>query len=183
MSARYCPGCFAHTGLRTIGYGLPAGELEPEIYVLGGCIAEDRSPQLQCLECDWQGTVAEVGKATRARRFFYTDEDARGLILFKKLRLSHEALALLQESKMWQNARSLSTEFTTNSVYGPEGKLNQFWPTTWESPEQMRLDLMQNMGGGVPIEVIDELVKIVHDLNGPIHRGFDGTIPAVAPIE
>jgi hypothetical protein len=29
----------------------------------------------------------------------------------------------------------------------------------------MRIDLMQNIGGGVPIDVIDELVGIAQELN------------------
>jgi hypothetical protein len=83
------------------------------------------------------------------------------------LRLSHEALAQLQASESWKNTLGQIGGFTAESVYGPEGKLKHYWESAWGSPEQMRADLMQNMGGGVPIEVLDELVEIVQNFKSP----------------
>ena len=168
MDEKYCPGCFSSTGLRKILYGMPASEPDPDIYVMAGCTPEDRSAQLQCIECEWEGTTAAVRKATRARRFITTGEDLKGITVIKNLRLSHEALALLQASKTWTNTLGQVAGFTAESIYGPEGKLKHYWDRFWDSPEQMRMDLLQNMGGGVPIELIDKLVEIVQNLKSPV---------------
>jgi hypothetical protein len=152
---------------------MPASEPDPEIYVMAGCTSENRSAQMQCIECEWEGTTAQVRKATRARRFITTDEDLKGITVIKKLRLSHEALAQLQASESWISTLGQMAGFNTETIYGPEGKLKQFWENLWDSPEHMRADLMQNMGGGVPIEVIDELVRIVQHLRNPINESGD----------
>jgi hypothetical protein len=165
MDEKYCPGCFSSTGLREILYGMPASEPDPDIYVMAGCTPEDRSAQMQCIECEWEGTTAAVRKATRARRFITTGEDLKGITVIKKLRLSHEALALLQASETWKNTLGQVAGFTAESIYGADGKLRHYWDRIWSSAEEMRSDLMQNMGGGVPIEVIDELVGIAQELN------------------
>ena len=146
---------------------MPASEPDPNIYVMAGCTPEDRSAQMQCIECEWEGTTAAVRKATRARRFITTGEDLKGINVIKKLRLSHEALALLQASEIWKNTLGQVAGFTAESIYGPEGKLKHYWDRFWDSPEQMRMDLLQNMGGGVPIEVIDGLLEIVQNLKIP----------------
>ena len=77
------------------------------------------------------------------------------------LQISHEALTQLQESTVWNERIGLSTGFSTEEVYGPTGKLSWLWQSSWVTESAMRNDLMQNMGGGVPIEVINELVTIV----------------------
>ena len=77
------------------------------------------------------------------------------------LRISHEALTQLQESTAWNESIRLSTGLTTEEVYGPKGKLSWLWQSSWATESAMRSDLMQNMGGGVPIEVINELAAIV----------------------
>ena len=77
------------------------------------------------------------------------------------VRISHKALSELQESKAWNESIGLSSSFTTEEVYGPTGKLSWLWQCSWDSESMMRNDLMQNMGGGVPIDVINELVAIV----------------------
>ena len=147
---------------------MPASEPDPDIYVMAGCTPEDRSAQMQCIECEWEGTTAEVRKASSARRFITTGEDLKGIIVIKKLRLSHEALALLQASETWKNTFGQVVGFTAESIYGPEGKFRNYWESCWSSAKQMRLDLMQNMGGGVSIDVIDELVGIVETMNPQI---------------
>ena len=43
-------------------------------------------------------------------------------------------------------------------IYGPGGKMGHFFSQTWHSAEDMRHDLMQNHGGGVPIDVIERVV-------------------------
>ncbi len=144
---------------------MPASEPDPDIYVMAGCTPEDRSAQMQCIECEWEGTTAAVRKATRARRFITMGEDLKGITVIKKLRLSHDALALLQESEIWKSTLGQVAGFTAESIYGQEGKLKQYWESYWSSAEEMRSDLMQNMGGGIPINVIDELVGIVQKLN------------------
>ena len=43
-------------------------------------------------------------------------------------------------------------------IYGPGGKMGHFFSQTWQSADDMRSDLMQNHGGGIPIDVIEKLV-------------------------
>ena len=43
-------------------------------------------------------------------------------------------------------------------IYGPNGKMSSYFLDTWPSADHMRSDLMQNHGGGVPVEVIEKLV-------------------------
>ena len=43
-------------------------------------------------------------------------------------------------------------------IYGPGGKLGHYFSKTWPSVDEMRSDLMQNHGGGVPIDVIERMV-------------------------
>ena len=43
-------------------------------------------------------------------------------------------------------------------IYGPNGKMSSYFSETWTSADHMRSDLMQNHGGGVPVEVIEKLV-------------------------
>jgi endonuclease/exonuclease/phosphatase family metal-dependent hydrolase len=68
-----------------------------------------------------------------------------------------QALAGLEASAAWRNS-ALVGEFTVEEVYGPSGKLRVLGHE-WDSAHAMSGALMQNMGGGVPIEVIRELVR------------------------
>jgi len=43
-------------------------------------------------------------------------------------------------------------------IYGPNGKMSSYFLESWPSAGAMRRDLMQNHGGGVPIDVIEKLV-------------------------
>ena len=47
---------------------------------------------------------------------------------------------------------------TYREIYGPGGKMGHFFSQTWQSADDMRSDLMQNHGGGVPIDVIERVV-------------------------
>jgi hypothetical protein len=161
MNPKYCPGCFSSSGIRTILYGMPSEEPDPAIYVVGGCLIDEGAPEMECIECHWAGSKTDVAKAARTKRFIYTDEDLTGLIIYKKLRISHEALSVLQDSETWREGFGLIMSFTTEGVYGPEGKLSWLWQRSWDTESEMRGDLMQNMGGGVPIWVIDKLIEIV----------------------
>jgi hypothetical protein len=80
---------------------------------------------------------------------------------FNRYRVTHEALAELERSQVWQKATSLNSQFTPESIYGPEGKLQWLWSLYWDSEEAMKSDFYTNMGGGVPIEIINELIRIV----------------------
>ena len=54
-------------------------EPDPAIYTIGGCVISENMPDFECVECHWRGSKSEVRKATRARRFIWTDSD--GLII------------------------------------------------------------------------------------------------------
>ena len=43
-------------------------------------------------------------------------------------------------------------------IYGPNGKMSSYFSQTWTSADAMRSELMQNHGGGVPVDVIEKLV-------------------------
>lgn len=77
------------------------------------------------------------------------------------LKITLTSLAKLSNELVWLES-SLHTRFgfTTEDVYGPEGKLNWLWPLRWKSADAMRSDLCTNMGGGVPIDIINALVDI-----------------------
>ena len=139
---------------------MPSEEPDPAIYVTGGCCVEESAPEMECIKCGWQGSKVEVEKATRLRRFIWTDEDMSGITFYKRFRISHEALNKLESSEVWQSATSFKSMFTAESIYGPKGKLSWLWKLTWDSEEDMKKDLFTNMGGGVPIEIINELIRI-----------------------
>ena len=117
-------------------------------------------PEMECIKCGWRGLKVDVDKATRMRRFIWTDEDMPGIIIHKKFRITHDVLADLEASEVWQNATSFNSQFAPESIYGPDGKLSWLWSLSWDSDESMKNDLYKNMGGGVPIEIIHELVRI-----------------------
>ena len=83
----------------------------------------------------------------------------------ENLRITHEALAELQESDAFIQSFSLESGYTTESIYGPDGALRSLWNQSWNSAGDMRSDLCQNMGGGVPIVIIEELVRICSEEN------------------
>jgi len=155
-----CPGCLSDVSIRTIFWGMPSEEPDPAIYVTGGCCVEEDMPEMECIKCGWRGSKVDVEKATRMRRFIWTDEDMPGIIFHKKFRITHAVLAHVEASEIWQNATSLNSQFTPESIYGPEGKLSWLWSLSWDSEEAMKSDLYTNMGGGVPLEIIEELVRI-----------------------
>jgi len=72
-------------------------------------------------------------------------------------RVTADALAGLEASKAWRTSE-LAGRFTANEVYGPEGRLRVLG-AEWDSAQSMLNALKTNMGGGVPIEVIKELVR------------------------
>jgi len=73
--------------------------------------------------------------------------------------ITYESLAALEESHPWKNWTADDTYgYTTLYVYGPDGRMG-YWGMVWNTAQDMRSTLCQNMGGGVPIEVIDKLVS------------------------
>ena len=77
------------------------------------------------------------------------------------LRITHSALAKLETVQAlvdsgFQNLKGMSAD----GIYGPEGKLGWLWPIEWDQSDEMRGSLSTNMGGGVPISIIDALVAI-----------------------
>ena len=51
-----------------------------------------------------------------------------------------------------------SGDLTYLQIYGPNGKMSSYFSQTWTSADAMRSELMQNHGGGVPVDVIEKLV-------------------------
>jgi hypothetical protein len=66
-----------------------------------------------------------------------------------------EVLEELGETGMVLSGENL----TYLQIYGPGGKMRHYFSQTWPTADDMRSDLMQNHGGGVPISVIDRLVE------------------------
>jgi len=74
--------------------------------------------------------------------------------------ITYESLAALEESHTWKNWTANDTYgFTTLYAYGPDGRMG-YWGMVWNTAQDMRSTLCQNMGGGVPIEVINKLVSL-----------------------
>ena len=74
--------------------------------------------------------------------------------------IAYESLAALEESQAWKNWPAVDANgFTALYAYGPDGKMG-YWGMVWDTAQDMRSTLCQNMGGGVPIEVIDKLVSL-----------------------
>ena len=59
----------------------------------------------------------------------------------------------------WAVGFSDSFSITAEEIYGPEGKL-WYWGMAWPTAEAMTSTLYNNMGGGVPVAVVDELVRL-----------------------
>ena len=161
MRSGTCPGCLSDVSIRIILWGLPAEQPDPNLYVTGGCCIEENMPEMQCITCDWQGSLAEVEHATRMRRFIWTDEDLPGIIIHKKFKITHEVLTALEASQVWQSTVSFKSMFTAESIFGPEGKLRWLWNSSWDTEDAMRSDLYTNMGGGVPVEILEELIRLI----------------------
>jgi len=81
------------------------------------------------------------------------------------MRITHLALTTLQNGEIFQEFFPSSSGFTAESIYGPGGALRSLWNQSWNSAGDMRSDLCQNMGGGVPIVIIEELVRICSEEN------------------
>lgn len=79
MNSLNCPGCHTDGGIRTILRGMPSEEPDPDEFVIGGCCIEEDMPEMKCIKCGWQGSLIEAEKATRNRRFIWTDDDAPGI--------------------------------------------------------------------------------------------------------
>ena len=76
-------------------------------------------------------------------------------------RITSSTLAQLGHSSVWKNSNSLlSSRFTPEDIYGAKGKLKSFSRRSWNSTAEMRLAFYEKMGGGVPIEIIEELISL-----------------------
>ena len=76
--------------------------------------------------------------------------------------ITHESLEALGDSAAWVDwAVGFSDSFSiaAEEIYGPDGKIS-YWGLTWSTAEAMTSTLYNNMGGGVPAAVIDELVRL-----------------------
>jgi type I restriction enzyme M protein len=91
-------------------------------------------------------------------------------------RITEESLAALEKSKPWKALVAKGWSFTAEEIYGEEGKLRGFRGTTWEAPDEMVSALAVNHGGGVPMEIIRELVKLsgVSDPEGALQTDSKG---------
>jgi hypothetical protein len=69
-------------------------------------------------------------------------------------RMSIEALKELGETGIILSGENL----TYLKLYGPGGKMGHFFSQSWQSADDMRSDLMQNHGGGVPMDVIERVL-------------------------
>lgn len=75
-------------------------------------------------------------------------------------RITDDALVALEKSKPWKKwADGPGGRFTAAGVYGADGSLD-YWGRTWVNADDMHNALCENMGGGVPIEIIRELIKL-----------------------
>jgi len=73
--------------------------------------------------------------------------------------ITDAALASLERSRAWKKWLEIETRFSAADIYGPEGRLNH-WGQVWSTENDMLGALSDNHGGGVPIDVIKELVKL-----------------------
>lgn len=72
--------------------------------------------------------------------------------------ITHEALVALEKTKTWEDWAEGGHGFTAFDLFGPGGRL-RYWGTTWATAAEMKSALCTNMGGGVPIDIINELVR------------------------
>ena len=76
--------------------------------------------------------------------------------------ITHGSLAALEASAAWVDWAAGFSDFfsiTAEDIYGPDGKIS-YWGLTWPTAEAMTSTLYNNMGGGVPVAVVDELVRL-----------------------
>ena len=78
--------------------------------------------------------------------------------LMVKWRITDAALTALEKAKAWKTWLKAGHGFTPTGIYGPAGKLGHQWEITHDTAESLRDALSDNMGGGVPIDVIKALV-------------------------
>ncbi len=77
------------------------------------------------------------------------------------LRITHTSLTKLEAVQPGVDSGFLGKEgFSAQEIYGPQGKLGWLWLYQWGDAQQMKDSLCTNMGGGVPISIIDALVAI-----------------------
>ena len=76
-----------------------------------------------------------------------------------KWRITDTALVALEKSKAWKTWAKTGHAFTPTDIYGPTGKLAHHWDTTHDTAASLHTALSENMGGGVPIDVIKALVE------------------------
>jgi type I restriction enzyme M protein len=90
--------------------------------------------------------------------------------------ITDDALASLEKSKAW---KTWGEQFTAREIYGPEGKLRHYWGRVWPTGDEMAGSLSDNMGGGVPMSVIKELVKLSArpDPDGVLQSKKESPIP------
>lgn len=78
-----------------------------------------------------------------------------------KLRISHDALTKLELTSAWIDSHlPKNAGYSAEEIYGPVGKLSRLWSMSWRNEGEMLGELHQNMGGGVPNQVIVALVAI-----------------------
>lgn len=166
---------------------MPSEEPDPSKYVVGGCLISDEMPDYRCLKCatdfyknsnKYQNRFVSDGtgilfQCKECKEWFPAleshdceeEEDPQcvnqEILHSKKFRITHEALAKLNNSEEWRECLGFTIGFTAEKVYGPEGSLGLFWQRSWDTESEMRLDLMQNMGGGIPPWVIDKFIEII----------------------
>ena len=73
--------------------------------------------------------------------------------------ITDTALVALEKSKAWKTWAKTGHAFTPTDIYGPTGKLAHHWDTTHDTAGSLLIALSENMGGGVPIDVIKALVE------------------------
>ena len=83
-------------------------------------------------------------------------------------RLTHKILGEINRGEIWNRYFGGKFLMGAEDIYGPEGKLRWIWNSSWGSRDEMRSDLCENMGGGVPIEIIEELIRITEAHCGEI---------------
>jgi hypothetical protein len=75
--------------------------------------------------------------------------------------ITDESLKALGKSQVWLDSRLAKIDlFTPHYVYGPEGKIPHNFGKAWATADGLRNSLYCNMGGGVPVEIIHELVAL-----------------------
>jgi hypothetical protein len=117
------------------------------------------------------GEVAESEREVivkTARRLGFSKNEAGELVAALEVeaagasvwRITDESLAALEDLLAWADwAIRGSHGFTARDIYGPDGRIFH-WGSTWPTAEAMSSALCDNHGGGVPIGVIDELVRL-----------------------